>query len=106
MKYDKAATEALIAKFNTLLAENVEQAEAVKILAAEFNVPNRSIVAKLASLQLYRKKGYLNKQGTLPVKKEEYIDRIAKLMEVNAELLDSLEKVNKNVLILLEKALS
>ena len=64
-------------------------------------VPDRSIIAKLSSLGVYKKKEYLTKRGEVPVKKEEYIDRIAKLLDVNAEFLESLEKVNKAVLALI-----
>lgn len=74
-------------------------------LAAQLDVPVRSIIAKLASIGLYKKKEYLNKRGEVPVRKEEYIDRLAKLLEVHPDRLESLEKANKSVLILLEDAL-
>lgn len=74
-------------------------------LAAKFDVPQRSVIAKLSSLGVYKRKEYLNKRGEVPVKKEEYIERIAELLHVNLDLLESLEKANKSVLILLEKAL-
>lgn len=64
-------------------------------------VPERSLIAKLSSLGVYKKKEYLTKRGEVPIKKEEYIERIAKLLDVNAEMLESLEKVNKSVLALL-----
>lgn len=64
-------------------------------------VPERSLIAKLSSLGIYKKKEYLTKRGEPPVKKEEYIERIAKLLDVNAEMLESLEKVTKNVLALI-----
>jgi hypothetical protein len=41
----------------------------------------------------------------VPIKKEEYIERIAQLLDVSAEILESLEKVNKSVLQLLERKL-
>jgi hypothetical protein len=44
--------------------------------------------------------------GNPPVKKEEYVERIAKLLGARLEMLESLEKVNKNVLKLLEDALT
>jgi len=64
-------------------------------------VPERSVIAKLSSLGVYKKKEYLTKRGEVPVKKEEYIERIAGLLEVSSDILESLEKVNKNVLMLL-----
>jgi Zn-dependent peptidase ImmA (M78 family) len=97
MKYDKETTDQIIKLY--------QAGTSVTDLAAQFDVPERSIIAKLSSLGVYQKKEYLNKRGEKPVKKEEYIERIAELLDVNLELLESLEKANKNVLILLEKAL-
>lgn len=78
-------------------------AQLAEELSAELNevVPERSLIAKLSSIGVYKKKEYLNKRGEPPVKKEEYIERIAVLLDVNAEMLESLEKVTKNVLVLL-----
>lgn len=98
MKYDNETTK----KLTSLYAAGVS----VEDLALQFDTTERSIRAKLASLGLYKKKDYTNKQGEIPVKKEEYVERIAKLLEVNVELLESLEKANKNVLKMLEVALS
>lgn len=98
MKYDNETTKKLISDY----AAGVSVAE----LALQLDVPERSIIAKLASLGVYKKKEYLNKQGETPVKKEEYVERIAKLLQVNVEILESLEKVNKNVLKMLEDALT
>lgn len=98
MKYDKEATDKLVKMYN--------DGTSIIDIALEFEVPERSIIAKLSSLGIYKRKEYRNKRGEIPVKKEEYIERIANLMDVNIELLESLEKANKNVLILLEKALT
>lgn len=68
-------------------------------------VPERSVIAKLSSLGIYKKKEYLTKRGETPIKKEEYIERIAALLDVNSDMLESLEKVNKSVLALLEQKL-
>ena len=61
----------------------------------------RSLIAKLSSLGVYQKKGYLTKRGEVPVKKGEHIETLAELLEVAPEMLESLEKVNKSVLVLL-----
>jgi len=74
-------------------------------LAEQLQVPERSIIAKLSSLGVYQKKSYLNKRGEVPVKKAEHIERIAVLLDANLELLESLEKVNKTVLVMIEHAL-
>ncbi len=97
MKYDNETTQKL--------TEAYLKGATVPELAETFQVPERSIIAKLSSLGIYKKKEYLNKQGQPPVKKEEYVERIAQLLHTNVELLESLEKVNKNVLKMLEDAL-
>ena len=75
-------------------------------LAEGLGVPERSVIAKLSSLGVYKKKEYLTKRGEVPVKKDEYIERIAKLLQVNSDMLESLEKVNKSVLALIERKLT
>ena len=97
MKYDHETTEKLKADYlsGTL----------VPALAEGLGVPERSVIAKLSSLGVYKKKEYLTKRGEVPIKKEEYIERIAKLLDVNSDMLESLEKVNKSVLALIEKKL-
>ncbi len=83
-------------------------AQLAEELSLELNevVPERSLIAKLSSLGIYKKKEYLTKRGEVPVKKEEYIERIAVLLDVNAEMLESLEKVTKNVLALIATKLT
>ena len=104
MKYDTETTNKLAAMYKEMLDD--ERAEPIACLAQEFGVPERSIIAKLASMGLYKRKEYTDKQGNPPVKKEEYVERIAALLDKDIEVLESLEKVNKNVLKLLEQALS
>ena len=98
MKYTKEVTDKLI--------EQYKQGVAVTQLALDLEVPERSVIAKLSSLGVYQKKQYLNKRGELPVKKSEHIDNLAKLLQVPSDQLESLEKVNKQVLILLERKLT
>lgn len=100
MKYTTEITEDLISTYN----EN-PTLETVAALALKYEVPDRSIIAKLSSLGVYQKKQYLTKRGEPPVKKDEYIERIGTLLGVNLDMLESLEKVNKSVLVLLEKRL-
>lgn len=68
--------------------------------------PERSVIAKLSSLGVYKKKVYTTKRGEVPIKKEEYIERIAVKLKVAPDVLESLEKVNKNVLAMLDNALA
>ena len=72
-------------------------------LEEEFGFSQRSLIAKLASLGVYKKKEYTNKRGEIPVKKEEIIEKLAKLLEIDSQLLESLEKVTKTALILMER---
>ena len=97
MKYTKDITDKLIADYMAEIP--------VEEIAAALEVQPRSVIAKLSSLGVYKKKEYRTKRGEIPVKKEEYIERIAHLLNVSADILESLEKVNKSVLALLEKTL-
>jgi len=98
MKYTKEITDKL--------TEDYKLGIPVATLAQSLDVPERSIIAKLSSLGVYNKKSYVNKRGELPVKKSEHIARIAKLLMCDEEILESLEKVNKQVLKLIELKLS
>lgn len=98
MKYTPEVTAKLV--------EDYQSGASAEELAAQLDVPTRSVIAKLASLGVYQKKTYVNKRGETPIKKEEYIDRLAVLLNVSIDRLESLEKVNKNVLKLLEDALT
>ena len=98
MKYTKEITDKLI--------EDYKAQVPVATLAQQLDVPERSIIAKLSSLGVYQKKQYLNKRGELPVKKSQHIDKLAELLEVPPDQLESLEKVNKQVLVLLERKLT
>lgn len=73
--------------------------ETVSALAKEFNLPPRSIISKLSALGIYKKKEYLNKRGEPPIKKEVYIDKIADMLGIEPQLLESMEKVTKIALI-------
>lgn len=98
MKYTKEITDKLITDYKAGIP--------VSTIAQQLDVPERSVIAKLSSLGVYQKKSYVNKRGELPVKKSEHIERIAELLDVDEELLESLEKVNKTVLKLIEQKLS
>lgn len=97
MKYTKEMTDKLLEDYKTGVTTSD--------IALELDVPERSVIAKLSALGVYRKKEYRNKRGEVPIKKEQYIERIAELLNVNIDILESLEKCNKNVLKLLEDAL-
>ena len=98
MKYTKEITDKIV--------EQYKSGQTAKQIAETLGVADRSIIAKLSSLGVYQKKVYTNKRGEVPVKKYEMIERLAELLEVPSDQLESLEKVNKNVLKLLETRLS
>ena len=88
------------------LIEDYKNGISTKDLAAQLDVPERSVIAKLSSLGVYKRKEYLNKRGEVPIKKEVYIDRIAALLDINVDLLESMEKVTKTALVLLEQRIA
>lgn len=98
MRYTKEIIDRMVTKYNNKIS--------VQEIAVELSVPERSVIAKLSSLGVYEKKTYTNKRGEIPVKKSEHIENIANLLECDLELLESLEKVNKVVLKLIESKLS
>lgn len=69
--------------------------DTVATLAKKLDVSPRSIISKLSSLGIYKKKEYLNKRGEPPIKKEIYIDGIAEMLGIEPQLLESMEKVTK-----------
>ena len=101
MKYTPEITAKLIEDYKS----GVTVSDLSKALSESTGtaVPERSIIAKLSALGIYKKKEYLTKRGEVPVKKEEYIARIGKLLDIDLDLLESLEKVTKTALVLIER---
>lgn len=97
MKYTKEMTDALVAQYS--------EGTDTKTIAEQLGVPERSVIAKLSALGIYKKKEYRTKRGEVPIKKEEYIQRIADQLNCSVDILESLEKANKNVLRLIQEAL-
>ena len=98
MKYTKEISDRLVQEYTA--------GTSVEMLAQELQVPSRSIIAKLSSLGVYKRKQYVNKRGEPPRKKSEYIEKIAQLLNLDLELCESLEKVNKIVLGAIEQRLA
>ena len=98
MKYTKEISDSIVQQYT--------QGADVKAIAETLGVPDRSIIAKLSSLGVYTKKQYLNKRGEVPVKKYELIEQLASTLQVPSDQLESLEKVNKSVLVLLNQRLT
>lgn len=97
MKYTQEMSDKLVADYQS--GRRVEE------MAAELNVPKRSVIAKLSSLGVYKAKTYVNKRGEQPIKKEEHIIKVASLLGIDVNLLDSMEKVTKTALVLIEEAI-
>lgn len=97
MKYTQTASDKLVVDYKA--------GRSVDEMAAELDVPRRSIIAKLSSLGVYKAKTYVNKRGEQPIKKEEQIRRLSELLQIDIALLDSLEKVTKTALTLMERSI-
>jgi hypothetical protein len=97
VKYTKEITDKIV--------EEYKLGKTTLEIAKTLGVPDRSIIAKLSSLGVYNKKVYVNKRGEVPVKKWEMIESLAEILAVPSDQLESLEKVNKNVLVLIKNRL-
>lgn len=95
--YTKEVTEKLALDFKA--------GAPTKSLADQLGVPERSVIAKLSSMGLYSKKPYVNKRGEVPIRKDAYVEQIADLLGVDFDIIESLEKANKQVLKLIYEAL-
>ena len=84
-------------------AGNLSVPEIAEKLSQEFNteVPERSVISKLSNLGIYKRKRYLTKRGEVPISKAAHIEHIAESLRVSAIALESLGKVNKQILALL-----
>ena len=79
----------------------LEEGKTIDEMVELTNISKSSLVSKLSSMGLYKKKPYLTKMGTPSVRKSELVDQLALLMGEPPEKLESLEKCNKSVLELL-----
>jgi repressor of nif and glnA expression len=104
MRYSTELTQQIVLDYERGLSAQEIATDLEKQLGHE--VPERSIIAKLSSLGIYKRKVYTNKCGEPPVKKEEYIERISKMLDIDLCLLDSLEKVTKTALMLLDRQIA
>jgi len=104
MKYNQEITELVRQMY---VDQKIPTATIALELGARMKeeVPERSIISKLSALGVYKRKEYVTKQGHPPIRKSEYIEKIAQILEKDLDLLESLEKVNKNVLIMIIDAL-
>ena len=93
-------------KYSAELTNNLKnlfevQKLSVPQIADQLGTTPRSVIAKLSSMGLYRKKPYLSKTGQPPLPKETILDEVALELQVTVDQLESLEKTNKRVLLLI-----
>lgn len=96
----------MTAKIANYTAEQTAQMKAdylagvtVATIAETMGKTVKSVVAKLAKEQVYKKKEYVTKTGAAPVKKDEHADTIGVIIGTLSESeIDSLTKANKTAL--------
>lgn len=89
-----------------MLRMYVDEKKTPEEIALTLDLPLRGVITKLSAMKVYVKKGYVSKTGMPIVKKQQLVDQIAPLLGVPVDQLDSLEKVNKSVLMVLIKKLT
>jgi K+/H+ antiporter YhaU regulatory subunit KhtT len=80
--------------------------ETVEALAAKLGKSTRSIIAKLARLEVYKKKEYTTKTGDKVQKKDETADAIGAVLNLTEAETESLTKANKTALVKIFEALA
>ena len=69
------------------------KSETVDLLAQKYDVPRRSIIAKLSHFNVYVAKKYVSKTGEPPIKKAELVQKLSHIFK-DFEL-EQLEKLSK-----------
>lgn len=67
-------------------------------LAGNLGKTARSIIAKLSREGVYKRKEYVTKSGTAPIKKDTLADKIGALCNLSEGEIESLAKANKTAL--------
>ena len=76
----------------------VQNPDCIDALAETFGVTRRSIIAKLSSMGLYKKKGYRTKTGELPIKKATIAENLGSILKLQDFEVEQLEKLSKPLL--------
>lgn len=97
-------TEAQATELKTAYVANPTK-ETVAAFAAKFGKTTRSIVAKLAKMEVYQKAEYVSKTGEKPVKKDAHADAIGAVLKMTEPEIESLTKANKTALVKIFQAL-
>lgn len=82
-----------------------KRAEQIEQIAKRLGKTKSSVIAKLSSLKFYVKPATSATSKAPIVTKDDYVEKIAKLMELPSDLLPGLEKANKNTLIKIMQSL-
>lgn len=85
-------------------AVEVDQKAAVMELAEMLGKTVASVRQKAVRMNLYKKAAYVSKTGAKPESKEAIVNRIAEAVGKDSEVMESLAKANKNVLLILADA--
>ena len=102
--YTEAQTVELVGAYRAA-STSEDRLIVVAEFAERFGKTINSIRAKLVREKVYVAKVYTNKNGAKPVKKDSMVSDIAKKIGMSVEACDSLEKVNKAVLVRILHAL-
>lgn len=98
-------TEAQATELKTAYVANPTK-ETVAAFAEKFGKTTRSIVAKLAKMEVYQKAEYVSKTGEKPVKKDAHADAIGAVLKMTEPEIESLTKANKTALVKIFQALA
>ena len=101
----KAKTVNYTPEMETQLREGYEAGTDVAELATLVGKNVKSVVAKLVRMGVYKKREYTSKTGAKPIKKEQVLDELAKLVDLTESELSSLAGANKTALQKLVQAL-
>lgn len=77
----------------------LEEHKSAEDISLELNLPLRGVRTKLSLMGIYIKKGYVSKTGKPPLKKWALVEEIGGYISTPIDQLESLEKVNKAILI-------
>jgi hypothetical protein len=94
----------LVAVYNGEASQE-ERDTAVEALSNELNRTKRSVVAKLSRMGVYTAKEYRTKQGTKSVSKAALVGTIAAMVDVQEDVVGSLEKATKGALVIVANAI-
>lgn len=79
--------------------------DTVLFLSEKFEATPRSIIGKLSRLGVYKKNPYKPKYADKPVSKEELVATIARVLNLDIEMLAGLEKAQKPALLYMAEQL-